>query len=106
SFPRPAGTHARTLAIIDALEHPEDGIAAIVDALVGAGVPFDVFLMLVAERALVFHGVRDPGAVMAALERIYREGFPWLGQSCLYVASKVLETVPVADTQPAWLDAY
>ena len=102
-FPLPPLARERSLIVLETLERPAGGYESIVDALHGPDVPFHVYLMLLAERALVFHGAEDPGGVLAAIGRIYRTGLPWFRQSCLYSACKILEAVPVADD--AWLDA-
>ncbi|HLK44679.1 MAG TPA: ATP-binding protein, partial [Acidimicrobiales bacterium] len=106
SIPATPAARDAGLTIVETLEHPELGSAPIVDALVGCGLPFDAALMLVAERALVFHGSIDPEGVISAVEDLYGRGPSWFGPSCLYVASKVLETVAVARTDPSWLERY
>lgn len=96
--------HQPALDVLLDLERPERGFARTVDVLLQHGVPYDVYLMLVTERSLIYHGSRDPSGVLAALERIHQEGLQWFHHSVLYVAFHVLDK---ASTVPdTWLERY
>jgi len=92
------------LAVIDSLEHPERGPDAVVAALADRTRPFDVLLMLAAERALIVQGTYDPEAVMAALTTLHENGAPWFRQSVLYSGFHVLRRAGRGG-EP-WLDSY
>jgi hypothetical protein len=103
TFAAPA-EHRSALAALTALEQPEVGCDGVVEVLTQSTLEFDVFLMAVAERALVVQGARDPGATIDAIEEIYREGCPWFRQSCLYSAFHTLRSAH--EPEPSWLDRY
>jgi hypothetical protein len=69
-----------------------------------ADMPFDVHLMLAAERTLVFHAAADPAGVLDALEEIHRHGCPWFRQSVLYAGFHLLRRLPTVE--PGWVDRY
>jgi TIR domain/AAA ATPase domain len=96
--------HRHALATLAALEHPERGCGSVVEVLEQASLPFDVFLMTVAERALVLHGARTPGATIEAIAHIYHDGCPWFRQSCLYAGFHTL--MFASDVDGAWLEVY
>jgi hypothetical protein len=73
------------------LEHPEGEIAPMVEALLDRGQPFDVYLMLVSERAMICHARHDLTGTVDALERLFREGTPWFRQSVLYALFHILQ---------------
>ncbi len=89
-FARPPAARAAALALLPALEHPASGPAPVLEVLCGAALPFDIHLMLAAERALVVQGGRDAAATLAALERLHQEGPAWFHQSILYAAFHTL----------------
>ena len=104
SVAREPAFHEPALDVLLDLERPERGFARTVEVLLQRDVPYDVHLMMVAERSLIYHGWRDPGGVLAALERIHQEGLPWFCASILYVAFHVLDK---ATTVPdPWLERY
>ena len=103
TFAGPAA-HERPLAALRALEQPAAGLGCVVEALQERTLDFDVYLMMVAERALVLHGARDPGPTIAAIEQTYHQGCPWFRQSCLYSAFHTLNVDAAVD--PSWLDLY
>jgi TIR domain/NACHT domain len=82
---------------LDCLEHPQAGITALVDMLTGAELPFDVYLMLVAERALICRGMLDLDGTFDTIELLFREGQPWFQQSALYALFHILQNVPWID---------
>ncbi len=96
------GSHERGLRALRALEEPSVGVGCVVEVLEERSLPFDVYLMMVAERALVLHGARDPAATLTAITHIYRDGAPWFRQSCLYSAFHTLNVEGAVED--AWLD--
>lgn len=92
TFARPDAFRAPWARVVDSLEQPELGFAPAVEALMEAGRPFDLYLMLAAERALIFHGARDPDAAFDVLERLFQAGCPWFRQSVLYVLFHLLSS--------------
>ncbi len=87
------------------LEQPERGLDPVADILNRKALPFDLYLMLLCERTLIYHGVvRDPPGTFALLDRVFAEGCPWFRQSVLYVLFHMLANLPaVADH---WVDRY
>jgi hypothetical protein len=68
------------------LEHPENAPGPIEEILSDTDLPFDLYLMLACERALIYYGVNsEPAEVMGVLENIFHNGAPWFRQSVLYV---------------------
>jgi hypothetical protein len=53
--------------------------------------PFDVYLMLVSERALICRGHLDFAGTFDAIERLFRDGRPWFRQSALYALFHVMQ---------------
>jgi hypothetical protein len=106
SFPRPPVLDALALQALEVLEHPERDVDEIVELLIGPDPGYDLLLMLIAERALVVEGARDPSSTMGALDRIFHEGYPWLRQSVLYATGKILETSDLKTSDPAWLTTF
>ena len=103
-YRRPPEARQPAIAVIDHLEWPERGWRGIVDVLRRTDLPFDVHLMLAAERALVFHAAGDPGGVLDALEEIHRDGCAWFRQSVLYAGFHLLKRA--ANVEPGWVDRY
>jgi hypothetical protein len=99
-----AAAHRDGLEALICLEHPESGFAPAIKPPMARDRPFDVYLMLLIERALVFHGCRNPGPVLAALETVHGEGCRWFQQSVLYAAFHILYSADRVDT--SWLDVY
>lgn len=86
-------------------EQPETGLGAIAEILGRGDLPFDLHLMLLCERTLVYHGVKvDPAGTFGLLDRLFRDGSPWFRQSVLYVLFHQLGNLPVVED--AWLDRY
>ena len=105
TFSRSNALRSERLAGLACLEHPEEGLAAIAGLLHRKEAPFDVYLMMLSERVLIYHGVKiDPQATFALLEELFREGCPWFRQSVLYVLFHMLQRTPSLDD--AWLDRY
>ncbi|HUC38113.1 MAG TPA: toll/interleukin-1 receptor domain-containing protein [Acidimicrobiales bacterium] len=107
SIPASPEVKEKATAVLEVLERPERGVDAIADLLTGRPDPgYNLGIMMIAERALVVQGARDPASTMAALRRIFHDGYPWLQQSVLYAASKILETSDLESTDPAWVESY
>ena len=95
TFSRSKALRSERLAGLACLEHPEEGLAAIAGLLRRKEAPFDVYLMLLSERALIYHGVKiDPEATFALLEELFHEGCPWFRQSVLYILFHMLQRAP------------
>jgi hypothetical protein len=103
---RPAAFRETWRAALACLEHPEAGLGPIGEILAGGKeIPFDLHLMLLCERALVYHAVKvDPAATFALLGRLFERGCPWFRQSVLYVLFHQLSSLPAVEE--AWLDRY
>jgi hypothetical protein len=87
------------------LERPDQGIDAMVEILSREELPFDLYLMLLCERTLIYHGARlDRAATFAALEQLFHEGCPWSRQSVLYILFHVLGQA--ASVEDGELDRY
>jgi hypothetical protein len=105
TFSRSGALRSERLAGLACFEHPEHGLAAIAELLRRKEAPFDVYLMLLSERTLIYHGVKiDPEAIFALLEELFREGCPWFRQSILYILFHMLQRAPSLDD--ARLDRY
>jgi hypothetical protein len=86
SFARPDQFRAQWRRALGCLQQPDTAPGPIVDVLCTADLPFDLYLMLVCERALIYYGaVAQPAAVMDVLEEVFDRGAPWFRQSILYV---------------------
>ncbi|MGH8581575.1 MAG: hypothetical protein ACREWG_02065, partial [Gammaproteobacteria bacterium] len=104
SYSRPGEAQRLGLQVLQDLAEPARGVAGTADILLQRDLPYDVYLMLVAERTLVFHGSRHPGQIMAVLYQLHQEGCRWFRQSALYTAFHTLRRAdPVED---AWLEWY
>ena len=87
------------------LEHPENGLGPIGEILGGTEIPFDLHLMLLCERTLVYHAVKvDPAKTFELLQRLFESGCPWFRQSVLYVLFHQFNNLPAVEA--AWLDRY
>jgi hypothetical protein len=104
SYSRPGEAQRLGLQVLQDLAEPARGVNGTVEILLQRDLPFDVYLMLVAERTLVFHGSRGPGQVMVALYRLHREGCRWFRQSALYTAFHALRRADRVEN--AWLEWY
>jgi hypothetical protein len=93
-------------AALACLEHPEGGLGPISDIVLGsADTRFDLHLMLLCERALVYHAVKvDPAGTFALLCRLFENGLPWFRQSVLYVLFHQLSRLPAVESP--WLDRF
>jgi hypothetical protein len=77
-------------AALDCLENPENGLDDLVEIICRGNLPFDVYLMLVCERALVVSGAQRPAETFDILETMFRDGAPWFKQSVLYAMFHVV----------------
>lgn len=103
-YRRPPDARRPALQVVDHLEWPERGYRGVVDVMRRTELPFDVHLMLAAERTLVFHAAADPGGVLDALEELHRHGCAWFRQSVLYAGFHLLRRA--ASVEPGWIDRY
>ena len=80
------------------LENPDHGVGAIAEILGQKDLSFDLYLMLLGERALIYHGAKvDPVATFALLERLFDKGCPWFRQSVIYVLFHILHRLPAIE---------
>jgi len=102
---RPAAFREAWRAVLTSLERPETGVGPITEILGGKDIPFDLHLMLLCERALIYHGVKvDPAGTFEQLCQVFESGCPWFRQSVLYVLFHQLSSLPAVDD--AWLSRY
>ena len=102
---RPAPFREAWRAAVSCLEQPEMGLRPIADILENTELPFDLHLMLLCERVLVYHAIKiDPDGTFALLGRLFAEGCSWFRQSVLYVLFHQLSNLP--RVEEGWLDRY
>jgi hypothetical protein len=105
SFGRPADIRVKWRQVLTCLEQPDTAPGPILDVLGEPDLPFDLYLMLVCERALIYHGVKtNPAAIMDTAEELFRHGARWFRQSVLYVLFHVLSAWEEVDDRT--LDRY
>jgi hypothetical protein len=105
TFARPPEFRATWRVALRCLEQPDTGVADLSEILTRRELPFDLYLMLLCERTLIYHGVKvDPAGTFDLLERLFAEGCPWFRQSVLYILFHLLGGAP--DVEDAWLDRY
>jgi hypothetical protein len=86
SYRRRRREHDLGLEVLKDLRDPRRGVKETVHILLKEKPDFDVYLMMVAERTLVFHGYKDPEPVLAQLHELHQDGPPWFQQSAVYAA--------------------
>jgi hypothetical protein len=92
SFARPAEFRQLWARVLACLEQPDTAPGPIIEVLSDPDVPFDLYLMLVSERALIYYGVKtDPAAMMDTAEHLFHHGARWFRQSILFVLLHVLD---------------
>lgn len=105
TFARPDAFRRMWRESVRSLENLESGHAAIETILSDPALPYDLYLMLICERALIYQGVEgDTEAVITALERLFHQGAPWFRQSILYALFHILRVQPTVDDR--LLDRY
>jgi len=105
TFARPDAFRAAWRAVLRCLDQPEIGLAPLADILARRDLSFDLYLMLLCERTLIYHGVKiDPAGTFEVLQRLFDEGCSWFRQSVLYVLFHILGNAP--SVEDAWLDRY
>jgi len=104
TFARGEDFRQRWRAALGALESPECGLDGLVALLSQKDMPFDVYVMLVCERALVVAAARDPANTLIVLETLFRDGVPWFRQSVLYALFHLLGRAK--SVEDGWLDRY
>jgi hypothetical protein len=102
---RPAAFREAWRVARASLERPETGLGPVAEILSRTDLPFDLHLMLLCERAFVYHGVKvDPAGTFTLLGRLFTDGCPWFRQSVLYILFHQLSNLPKVET--GWLDGY
>lgn len=90
---------------LDCLEHPELAPGPLERILTRSDLPFDVYLMLVCERALIYYAaVTNPADGFELLERLFHQGRPWFRHSVLYALFYVLSFLPTVPD--SWIERY
>jgi hypothetical protein len=97
SFARDDAFRRNWRIALDCLARPQDGIEPLVGVLTNPQLPFDVYLMLVSERALICRTPHDPEGIFDTIEQLFREGCPWFQQSALYALFHILQVSPAVD---------
>lgn len=93
-----------SLEVLKHLERPELGFAEPIEIVMNRELRFDMLLMLVIERTLIFHGIRQPGPMFEALYLAHRDGCEWFRSSALYIAYHTLNSQ--AEVEDRWLELY
>ena len=105
AFARPDSDRVAWKEALACLEQPELAPGPIERILSRTDQPFDLYIMMVCERALIYYGARtDPAAAMDLLERLFHEGCPWFRQSILYILSHTLSYLP--ELEESWIDRF
>jgi hypothetical protein len=105
TFGRSADFRVAWSEALACLEHPETAPGPIERILTQPDLPFDLYLMIVCERALIYYAARtDPERGFDLLERLYHEGRPWFRHSILYAIFYVLSFAPTV--RDDWIDRY
>jgi hypothetical protein len=97
SFARDEDFRRNWRIALDCLARPQDGIEPLVDVLTTPQLPFDVYLMLVSERALICRAPHDAHGIFDTIEHLFRKGCPWFQQSALYALFHILQTSSAVD---------
>jgi hypothetical protein len=91
--------------ILVCLEQPENGYGQIAELLMQKDRPYDLYVMLLCERTLIYHGVaRDAEGVITLLERVFAEGNASFRQSVIYILFHILTNLP--KVEDSWLNRY
>jgi hypothetical protein len=104
SYSRRPALHPLWQAALGCLQFPERGVAPLMDILMRTDLEFDLYLMMVTERAFIHQGMTDPKGVLDALYGIHMNGAPWFRQSGLYVCFHILRRIESVDD--VLLDQY
>ena len=105
TFSRPEEFRAAWRDALACLERPEDGIVPLANILSRNAIPFDLYLMMVCERAFINFGVRvDAVAAFDMLEHLFHQGCPWFRHSILYALFHILDNRVEVDDE--WLERY
>ncbi len=95
AFARPASHRIAWQDTLACFEHPDIPPHAIADVLSRADQPFDVYLMMVCERALICRGATiDPGGTLDLLEHLFHHGCRWFRHSILYSLFHIVRYLP------------
>src|SRR6185312_7743956 len=100
----PESERKLSLKVLEHLERPELGFAEAIEVVMDRDLRFGIYLMLVIERTLIFHGVQKPGPMFEALFRVHREGCEWFRSSALYIAYHTLHAQ--SEVEDGWLEIY
>jgi hypothetical protein len=105
SFGRDQAFRAQWRHALACLEQPELSPAPLERILTTPELPYDLYLMMICERGLLYYAARtDPAGGFDYLERLYREARPWFRHSVIYVLFHVLSFLP--EVPDDWLARY
>ncbi len=105
TFRRPDAFRTAWAEALACLEQPQTPPDAIERTLMRKELTFDLYLMLVCERALIQYGaLTDPPGTIDLLERLFHQGCPWFRHSILYALFHILMALPAVEDQ--WFDRY
>jgi AAA ATPase domain len=90
------------LKILPEFAHVEHGYGGTRALLLRPDLPYNVYLMILCERMMILHGVRDPGGMMSTLAEIHGSGAPWFRHCAPYCAYHILKRVP--EVRVEWVD--
>jgi hypothetical protein len=107
TFARPDVDRIAWGEALDCLKHPDLGPLRITDILSCTDLSFDLYLMMVCERALICHGARfDPTGTSEMLEHLFYHGCAWFRHSVLYCLFHIVKYLPeVEDSMLERFDA-
>ena len=105
TFSRPDAFRTAWAEALACLEQPQTPPDAIERTLMRTELTFDLYLMLVCERALIQYGVlTDPPGTIDLLERLFHQGCRWFRHSILYALFHILMGLP--SVEHGWFDRY
>ena len=94
AFARPASHRIAWQATLACLERPDLPPRAIADVLGRADQPFDIYLMIVCERALICRGATVDPSGLGFVEHLFHHGCRWFRHSILYSLFHIVRYLP------------
>ncbi len=105
SFSNSQALRGRWLQALSCLEKPENSLFPVVDILSQKDMSYDIYLQLICEKVLIYHGAKvDLAGTFLLLEKLFESGCAWFGSSILQVIYQVLTIAP--RVEDGWLDRY
>jgi len=95
TFARPEAFRSQWREALACLEQPARAPGPIMAILMRADLDFDLYLMMICERALIYYGAQtDPAGAVDLMVALFERGAGWFRQSILYVLLHVLSFLP------------